>query len=277
MKIFRKLLPVFITLTFACSVILSGSNASAAAVLRVYANPVLCPRRLTVILDPVTHLQKRIPCSVEPAWVASYKNKLVVGVAMRSKYIALTFDDGVSQTTRSLVDILVKNNVKATFFLIGGYAKSYPDKVHYIADNGMEIGSHTMNHKLMNTLSYANALAEVKNADNAIMSVTGAKPLWIRYHGGDTNTTNRAIAYSEGHLYVNWQVSSDDQVQGTTVARVTANVLTRAKAGGIVSLHERDNVTVAALPGIIAGLKKQGYTIVTLSEMASHGSPIVGK
>ena len=89
------------------------------------------------------------------------------GVNTKEKYICLTFDDGPHpQKTDRILDVLNKENVKATFFVIGRNVEQYPEILKRIIDEEHEVGNHTYNHNLKKsgaTLSELNQTDEFIN------------------------------------------------------------------------------------------------------------------
>ena len=108
--------------------------------------------------------------------------------------IALTFDDGPSEITPQLLDVLKRKNVKATFFLQGDHVVAHPDLVRRIHNEGHVIGNHSWSHRSFDGLSDAEALSEITRTNEAIRKITGVTPELFRYPKGvESESGNKAI------------------------------------------------------------------------------------
>lgn len=190
-------------------------------------------------------------------------------LAPSEKVIALTFDDGPwPQSTPAVLDILKKNNIKATFFIVGQMLKEHPDMGKRIVTDGHVIANHTWHHwyHYMNPQA---AAFEIDNTSNLIYQVTGVRTTLFRPPGGIK--TNGPYAYAKNQKYatIMWSSDSSDYAR-PSVPKLISNVMREAKPGGIVLMHDgggnRSN-TVAALPQIIETFRKQGYRFVTVPEL----------
>ncbi|MDJ0737679.1 MAG: polysaccharide deacetylase family protein [Nostocaceae cyanobacterium] len=185
------------------------------------------------------------------------------------KVIALTFDDGPWKTyTAQVLDILKKNDVKATFFVVGQMLKIYPDLGKRMVKEGHAIGNHTWNHRY-HYFNREAAAFEIDNTSKLIYQVTGARTTLFRPPGGMLH--NGLVAYAKSKKYTNvmWSADSIDYKRPPASALVN-RVIKQSKPGGIVLMHDgggnRAN-TVAALPKMIKEYKKQGYSFVTIPEL----------
>ncbi|RUT10126.1 hypothetical protein DSM106972_006210 [Dulcicalothrix desertica PCC 7102] len=190
-------------------------------------------------------------------------------LAPSEKVIALTFDDGPwPQSTPAVLDILKKNNIKGTFFIVGQMLKEHPDMGKRVVAEGHVIANHTWHHwyHYMNPQA---AAFEIDNTSNLIYQVTGVKTSLFRPPGGIK--TNGPYAYAKNQKYatIMWSSDSSDYAR-PSVPKLISNVMREAKPGGIVLMHDgggnRSN-TVAALPQIIDNFRKQGYRFVTVPEL----------
>ncbi len=187
------------------------------------------------------------------------------------KVVALTFDDGPwRKTTAQVLDILKKNNIKATFFWVGKHLQLYPDIAPQVIADGHAIGNHTWSHQY-HKFAQAEAAKEIDDTAALIYKTTGVKTALFRPPGG--NLKNGLAAYAQKNKYaiMMWSVDSGDS-HGHHVAapNLVSSVLKAAKSGGIVLMHDgggNRSTTVEALPQIIDGLRKEGYKFVTLPEL----------
>ncbi|GIP38836.1 hypothetical protein J31TS4_21160 [Paenibacillus sp. J31TS4] len=195
------------------------------------------------------------------------------GPADERKLVALTFDDGPDpKWTPLILDLLNKAGVKATFFVVGQQAAAHPDVLKRIAEEGHAIGNHSWNHSNMTSLKPEEMREQVTKTDELIASVTGKHSAIFRPpYGAVSDEVLSTLASMNTHV-VNWSVDTKDWA-GTPVADMMAIVNHQVKPGAIVLQHSFGGKkgdlsnTVEALPQIIAYLKKNGYTFVTVPEM----------
>ncbi|MBD2293797.1 polysaccharide deacetylase family protein [Anabaena sphaerica FACHB-251] len=185
------------------------------------------------------------------------------------KVIALTFDDGPwPKSTAQVLDILKKNNIKGTFFVLGQNVKNYPDLSRRIVAEGHSIANHTWHH-WYHHMNPQTAAYEVANTTDIIFKTTGVKTGLFRPPGG--NMTNGVAAYARSNKYaiIMWSSDSIDYSR-PGVPRLINNIFKAAKPGGIVLMHDGGGDrthTVKALPEVISKFRKQGYKFVTIPEM----------
>jgi peptidoglycan-N-acetylglucosamine deacetylase len=184
------------------------------------------------------------------------------------KAIALTFDDGPwPTTTRQILDILKKNNIKATFFWVGRYLQTYPELGKQVAASGHAIGNHTWNHQYIK-YNEDGAAREIDRTSSLIEELTGVKTSMFRPPGGILNNGLAAYAQKKNYAVIMWSADSLDW--RTATQSLMDNVMRQANSGGIVLMHDgggNRSRTVAALPDIIARLRKEGYIFVTVPEL----------
>src|SRR6202020_1769730 len=110
------------------------------------------------------------------------------------KCVALTFDDGPGPFDERLLQILKDNDAKATFFLIGNKVAANPAGAKRIADAGMEIGSHTLEHPNMARIPPEDIAGQFSKANDAINAATGRTPTLYRPVGGLSTPVERQTA-----------------------------------------------------------------------------------
>ena len=186
------------------------------------------------------------------------------------KCVALTFDDGPSNLTAGILDTLDAAGVKATFFELGPSAKAYPAIVRRQQADGMAIGSHSVRHQEFTKLTRAQQVAEAKGGADRIAAAGVPRPTLFRppYGAYDANTRTLGVPI------ILWDVDSLDW-KNKDAAATTALVLQGVRPGSIVLMHDIWPSTAQALPGIIARLKADGYTLVTVPQLL--GDPTPGK
>lgn len=181
----------------------------------------------------------------------------------KKKYVALTFDDGPGKYTKELVDILVKNNIKASFFMIGENIQNYKSSVKYAYENGMEICNHTQGHKNLKTLSKDEINEEINDVDNMLESIIGQKSKYYRSPGGNQNET---VLKTIDKPCILWNVDTRDWESRDT-EKIVKKTIDEVDNGDIILMHEIYKTSIDAVQPIIDELKKQGYEFVTVTEL----------
>ena len=204
-----------------------------------------------------------IPSSFQGAIIEAAK------LSPPQKIIALTFDDGPwPESTAEVLDILKKNQIKGTFFVVGQNVKNYPNLLKQEIAEGHVIGNHTWHHWYQ-FLNPQAAAYEIDHTSDLIFQTTGLKTNLFRPPGGFMH--NGVVDYARNSKYaiILWSSDSVDYSR-PAVPKLIANVFREAKPGGIVLMHDgggNRSKTVQALPQIIASFRKQGYRFVTIPEL----------
>lgn len=181
------------------------------------------------------------------------------------KLIALTFDDGPNEkTTKLLVEGLKKRNSRSTFFMVGKQIIQNAELVKLVYDSGNEIGNHSYSHCYLTKLNRYGIINEINRTDNEIEKITGEKPKLLRppygaYNGKVINSTDKSL--------ILWNVDPEDWKYKNSDL-IYNHIITHAKDGNIIVLHEGYETTVDGALRAIDTLKEQGYELVTISEMA---------
>ena len=198
------------------------------------------------------------------------------------KICYLTFDDGPSNNTLKILDILARYNVKATFF-VTNYAQSKIEYVPQIHAAGHTIGLHTQSHNYAQIYSSVDAYFADLNAISAkVKELTGVDSKVIRFPGGGSNGVSRQYCKGimsiltrkvteMGYTYFDWNVSSEDaSAPVVSASKIISSVLNGAKNKNSICVLMHDaagkTTTVDALPSIIEGLAAQGYTFQPLTK-----------
>ncbi|WOP17228.1 polysaccharide deacetylase family protein [Raineyella sp. LH-20] len=201
-----------------------------------------------------------------------WRNDLGIIDCGRLKCIALTFDDGPSQYTSRLVDILDANNVNATFFVVGQNVGNYPSTLRRSYVNGNEIMNHSWSHPQLTTLSASGVSSELSRTSDAIESVIGVRPTLMRPPYGSYNSTVTSIAGQQGMAVILWNNDTLDW-QSRNTASVISRATGSATPGGIILMHDLYPTTVDAVPSIISNLRSRGYAMVSVSDVIGDPQP----
>jgi peptidoglycan/xylan/chitin deacetylase (PgdA/CDA1 family) len=189
--------------------------------------------------------------------------------------IALTFDDGPGPYTPQVLHVLEREHVPATFFEVGVAEQYFHASTSAIVARGYPIGDHTENHFAMSTLSRKQQQQQLLQESAAIGQYGAPFPRLFRPPYGLWNSTTLSLLKKYRMLMVLWTVDTNDyQLPG--VKAIVESVLDGAKPGAIILMHDAGgnrSETVAALPKIIAGLRKRHYSLVTVPQLVLDNPP----
>ncbi|QKV95633.1 polysaccharide deacetylase family protein [Streptomyces sp. NA02950] len=195
----------------------------------------------------------------------------------QAKCVALTFDAGPSENTPRLLEILKKNHVHATFFMLGkNHIEKHPDLVRRIADEGHELANHTWSHKILTKSDDDVVRSEISRVQTAVKKLTGRTPLLMRPPQGRTDERVSKISRELGVAQVLWSVTAKDY-QTNDSALIKERVLDQTDRDGVILLHDIYQGTVPAVPEILEELKKRGYTVVTVGRLMAPATAEPGK
>jgi cellulose synthase/poly-beta-1,6-N-acetylglucosamine synthase-like glycosyltransferase/peptidoglycan/xylan/chitin deacetylase (PgdA/CDA1 family) len=193
------------------------------------------------------------------------------------KRIALTFDDGPNpQWTPKIIQVLRREGVPATFFMVGSQAARHPDLVRDVQRAGEEIGNHTFTHAGMSTGPGWLRHAEIELTEAVLVGITGHYPRFIRPPYSATSDavtpgTERELAKAVGSRYIIALADYDsNDWRRPGVAKIVRNATPPAGHGGVIMFHDgggNRGQTVSALALIIPKLRAQGYSFVALRDM----------
>lgn len=184
------------------------------------------------------------------------------------KRIAISFDAAWgNDDTGTLINILAKYNIKATFFVVGAWVDKYPESVKQLSDAGHQVNNHSNTHPHMPKLSAEQMKAELQQCNEKIAKITGVTPTLFRAPYGDYNNAMLDTVSGLGMYTIQWDVDSKDWMEGHTAQMITNDVVNKVKPGSIVLFHNDADNTPEALPGILENLLAKGYTFVPISEL----------
>jgi len=202
----------------------------------------------------------------------------------RPGMLALTFDDGPDpRWTPAILDILKKENVPATFFIIGKNGQAYPDLVRRITEEGHEIGNHSFTHPNLGEIPLSLTELELNATQRLIESVTGRSTVLFRPpYFGDAEADKpqevepALVAQNLGYVMVGVRIDPDDWQLPVTADQIVQRTVDRATdtnpetRGECILLHDSGgdrSATVEALPRLIHELKARGFKFVPVSEL----------
>ena len=252
--------------------------------LRVVRNPT--PGARTVDRDPASGLL------TDESYTAFPSGWLVERSGAPEKTIALTFDDGPDPTwTPRILDVLKREGVKATFFMIGQQVADHPDIVRRVYAEGHEIGSHSFTHPNMAHVSPDRVRLELSAAQRAFEATLGRSVVLFRPpYNADSEPRSYgeimpiAVASEQGYVTAGetidpndwdiWRRNPDGSRRRLTGQDIHDAVMQRLDYGQAVLMHDGGgdrSATLASLTDLIRGLKARGYRFATVGELENHG------
>ncbi len=183
---------------------------------------------------------------------------------------AITFDDGPHPDyTEKILKILSAGQAKATFFVVGKMAERYPELAQEISLEGHQIANHTYDHIRLINLNQTQIIDQLEKTRRILNQVCKVNTYYFRPPGGHYD--NRVIEASSLFQYqmVLWTVFPHDQgdIEG---AELVERIIGEVRDRDIILLHSGVDVTLQALPSVIAQLKKKGFELVTISELKTR-------
>lgn len=209
-----------------------------------------------------------------------YRNSWIFGAALprlpgENDVVSLTFDDGPNpQATPVILDVLGREGVSATFFILGRHADRWPSLVRRVADEGHQLGNHGYWHRKLHRRGPAYVRDDLTRGTDAITGASGGvRPRHFRAPHGFRSPWVTSIARTLGQRTVGWSLGVWDSARpgtGEIVRRSVAGM----HAGSILLLHDGDGYdpegdrrqTAEALPLIIDGLRARGFRFATLPD-----------
>lgn len=181
------------------------------------------------------------------------------------RVVWLTIDDGPSDETPAMLELLDRHRARATFFLVGERARAHPARVQAIRDRGHGIGNHSADHPDTRFWRLGPAAMEdqIGRTQSILTAITGQTPRWYRSVVGMTNPFVGLSLKRHGLARVAWSARGFDGVDcrpDQVLARITRDIA----PGAIVLLHEgaAHGHNVAILAQLLAWLDAQGYRTV---------------
>lgn len=210
--------------------------------------------------------------SVVPTYLYKIQHKLTKKNKPNEKVLYLTFDDGPDKNyTPSLLDLLRKYNIKATFFIVATFAKENPQIVTRMKEEGHCIALHSFEHK--NALFQSKSYTEYDFKESMkIMDTLGVDVKFYRPPWGHCNIFTNHEAKKHNLIKVLWDVMAQDWEKNTTDDIICDKLLRRSKNNSIICLHdgrgkdEAPSRTIKALEKAIPVWKGEGYKFLTVED-----------
>lgn len=187
--------------------------------------------------------------------------------------VALTFDGGSgAEGVAAVRSALSAAGVRATFFLTGGFAQTYPKKTARIASSYI-VGNHTMTHPHLTKLPSAEVRAEVSRGAAVLKPVLGHSPKpWFRFPFGEYDARTLSIVNDMGYAAIGWTIDTlgwKGRDGAGTVDDIVRRVTAKLQPGAIVLMHlgaapDGSTLDADALPSLISAIRDAGYSFTTV-------------
>ncbi|KAL9043801.1 MAG: hypothetical protein Q9214_003022 [Letrouitia sp. 1 TL-2023] len=192
-------------------------------------------------------------------------------VSTSSKVVALTVDDGPSEYTDEIMQILKSNEAAATFFIIGSQVAGREKTLQNLVRNGNELGNHAMHDEPSRSLSDSTLVEEIHSVEEMMhkaYAVVGEEPppKYFRPGSGFFSERMRKMLGRLGYRLVLGSIyPHDPQIR---FWRVNVNhILSMVRPGGIIICHDRRSWTAPMLRKVLPEIVRKGYRIVTITEL----------
>ena len=177
--------------------------------------------------------------------------------------VALTYDDGPSQYTQTIVELLDEYDAVATFFVVGNRVDWYPEALAYAYSIGCQMGNHTYDHSYLNNMSASQVANTLGLTDEALIEAVGVPSSVLRPPGG---LVDDSLKVETSLPIILWSVDTRDWETKDTESTIN-HVLNDVEDGSIVLMHDIYESTMIATETILPELQNMGYQLVTVQEM----------
>lgn len=185
----------------------------------------------------------------------------------------LTFDDGPSKYTPEILDVLSKNDIKATFFITGWCIDGKEDTLKRVAEEGHCVALHSWSHDYDEIYASPEAwLNDFSKVYNKVYDITGQRPWAFRFPGGSYNNFNKETADTiiaemkrRGFSYYDWNCATSDAMSSATYESCIENLKDSVYSDhSVVLMHDSLKLTPQYLQEVIDFLKDEGYSFDTI-------------
>ncbi|HEV2262020.1 MAG TPA: polysaccharide deacetylase family protein [Candidatus Rubrimentiphilum sp.] len=208
---------------------------------------------------------------------------------LNERLVALTYDDGPNPPyTNRILDVLEREHVHATFFLVGRAAQAYPDVVRREVRDGDAIGNHSWDHKHLIVFTRGSVMQSLRKTDAAIYRAAGIHTRLFRPPFGARDWLVMQAAQRLGYTVVMWSVPLARDWEYPPAQTIADRELRRTRDGSILVLHDGNRGLlcsadrlkphlcdrtgdIAATKLIVETLKQHGYRFVTVPQLMAAG------
>lgn len=197
-------------------------------------------------------------------------------ISTTHKIIALTFDDGPSPKTDTVLSILQQNKIKATFFLTGNSMHHYFNETERIVNEGHEIGNHTFSHDRLILKSHSTIAKEIEMTDSLIRKAGYQKEIHFRPTHAMKLLVLPYYLKKNNRKTITWDIEPESENEVASNSNMIAEyVIKNSKNGSIILLHpmyDWDGESINSINKIINGLTNRGFEFKTVSELLEYES-----
>ncbi|WP_373976602.1 polysaccharide deacetylase family protein [Chitinibacter sp. SCUT-21] len=229
---------------------------------------------------PVVENQGQVSAAVLERQAKQFPTTFYLEGAGDKKEIAFTFDDGPSEHTAALLDVLKQENVKATFFWQGQNVLKYPEVVKRALAEGHVLANHSFSHPNLSKMEEGEFWwdLQLKKTQQAFQQVVGFQPTMMRPPYGFLNDSQIKKLQAQGMAAILWSVDSADwfhtwknSVDEVASAKIAGVVQQYIHPEAIVLMHDDGGrsrkPTISAVKAMIPALREQGYRFVTVDQL----------
>jgi peptidoglycan/xylan/chitin deacetylase (PgdA/CDA1 family) len=216
--------------------------------------------------------------------------KTLVSGPKNEPLVALTFDDGPNPPyTERILDVLARERVHATFFVVGRAVEAYPQTVRRIVREGHALGNHSWDHAHYVGKPALFVQRDLARTDDALARVAHVRPRLMRPPFGQRDFSLMAQAKRDGYTVVMWSDRLPDDWEQPGDATIASRVVSRVRDGSIIVLHDGNRgllcapaklpprtcdrtQEIAATREIIDALHAEGYRFVTIPELLAENA-----
>ena len=201
--------------------------------------------------------------------VSAQQEKLlpIYKVNTEENKVALTLNCAWNNTDiDQILEILKKHNIKLTFFIVGDWAKKYPESVKKIHEAGHEIGTHSNTHPHVNNLTYEQNIEEIKEGSQKIKDITNQDIILYRTPYGEYNNTCIQAANDLKYYTIQWSLDTLDYT-GITGEEMWKRLDKKIGNGDIILMHNGTKNTANSLEYLIKNIEDKGLKIVRVSDL----------
>lgn len=192
----------------------------------------------------------------------------IYSVDCEEKKCAITFDCAWgADDIPNILDTLDKYEARGTFFIVGIWAKKYPETVKLIWERGHEIANHGYSHAHMSGIPESKIEEEISLCSQALEEIIGEKVRIFRPPYGEYDKTTIKVAKKMGYQTIQWDVDSLDWKKSLSKDDIFNRVTKRVVNGSIILFHNDTQYTDEVLPSILENLTSNGFNCIKVSDI----------
>lgn len=193
----------------------------------------------------------------------------------RSRSLCLTFDDGPHpETTPRVLDVLAREQTRATFFVVGREAERYPEIVKRMEGEGHAVGHHSYSHPNPMAVPGLAMVQDARRSNQVLRAVLGHPVRFYRPPHGKLRPLDFLAGWAQRQALVLWNVDPKDFAQPSAEHIVEWFAARPLRGGDLILMHDVAAHTAAALPSIIAGARRSGLQFERIEAWTSWSRPL---